>query len=52
MRSHPEIKGVMAAFTKAVLREKPDDIKAFAATWFDSDQLQARVDAETIQCPA
>ena len=51
MRSHPEIKGIMSAFTKAVLRDKPDDIKAFAATWFAADDLRQIVEAETIAAP-
>jgi len=51
MRSHPEIKAVVSAFTKAVLREKPDDIKAFASNWFAADDLRKIVEAESTPTP-
>eukprot|EP00041_Stephanoeca_diplocostata_P028012 m.782290 g.782290 ORF g.782290 m.782290 type:complete len:106 (+) comp23290_c0_seq7:47-364(+) len=45
LRSHPEIKLMMSAFTKEVLRHQPDDIKGFAKNFF-TDNLHEKISAE------
>lgn len=39
LRGHPELKGMLAEFTKEVLTHQPDDPKQFAVQYFTDPAL-------------
>ena len=45
LRSHPEVQAMLTEFTARVVKEEPDDVLAFAAAFFTSDELRAVCEA-------